>query len=209
MSKKFNTIKEFVEVISQITNDGSMTMSLSSGEVKVPEAKQFPFVQLAKEMTLDEAIEKMPTAIRFELIMLGYEFLIEDLKWVELDGPEDYWPGRMTSGILVKFPEYANKVDWSKLKNTWLTNVISHHPQFFERADLTMINPRSFVDLLRKNPEFANKFDLNRLNTEENAGNWFGLLKDQPQFGKFCNWSLINDYQKKELIKIHPEIEIS
>ena len=160
-------------------------------------------------MTLDEAIKKIPTVIRFELIMLGYDYLIEDLKWTELDGPDDYFIGRMTSGILIRFPEYADKSDWSKLKNLWLTNVLKYHPQFFERADLTVINPRAFADLLRKRPEFANKFDLNRLNTEEHAGNWFGLLKDQPQFGKFCNWSLINEYQKKELLKMHPEIEIS
>jgi len=93
-------------------------MDLKGGVPNVPKEKQFPFIEKAKEMDLEKAIESMPTALRFELIKKGYEFLFNGLRLEELDGPEDYWPRRMTSFIPRKHPEYESKVNWDKLKNT-------------------------------------------------------------------------------------------
>ena len=68
---------------------------------------------------------------------------------------------------------------------------------------------RSFADLIAKQPIHADKFEFNKLNNPENAQFWFRILEKQPQFAKFCDWTLINDYQKKKLTTIHPSIKIN
>lgn len=208
MSKKFNSKEEFVNVIGSITKDGSVIMDLKGGVPDVPKEKQYPFVEQAKEMELYEALDKMPTALRFDLIKLGYTDLLENLNFEELDGVGDYWPGRMTSYILRFFPQYESKVDWSKLKNTWLVQVLVDQPQFFDKADFKKIDVRSSAELISKMPELAVHFDMSNFNTAENSQFWFKILDKQPQFATRCDWSLINDYQKNLLKEKHPNIEI-
>jgi len=209
MKKEFRNKEEFIGVISGITKDGSVIMDLKGGVPNVPKEKQFPFVEKAKEMDLEKAIESMPTALRFELIKEGYEFLFNGLRFEELDGPEDYWPGRMTSYILRRHPEYESKVNWDKLKNTWLVNVIIDQPQFVDKVDFSKIDVRSSADLIAKRPDLALKFNLSSFNTSENSQYWFKILEKQPQFATSCDWSLINDYQKTKLKQIHPNINTS
>ena len=209
MKKEFKDKEDFIGVISGITKDGSVIMDLKGGVPNVPAEKQFPFVEKAKELDLEFAIESMPTALRFELIKEGYEFLIEGLKFEDLDGPEDYWPGRMTSYILINHPEYESKVNWDKLKNTWLVNVIISQPQFIDKVDFSKIDVRSSADLIAKRPELAVKFNLSSFNTIETSQYWFKILEKQPQFATSCDWSLINDYQKSKLKQIHPSIDTS
>jgi len=209
MKKEFKNKEEFIGVISGITKDGSVIMDLKGGVPNVPKEKQFPFVEKAKEMDLEKAIESMPTALRFELIKKGYEFLFNGLRLEELDGTEDYWPRRMTSFIPRKHPEYESKVNWDKLKNTWLVNVIIDQPQFIDKVDFSKIDVRSSADLIAKRPDLALKFNLSSFNTSENSQYWFKILEKQPQFATSCDWSLINDYQKTKLKQIHPNINTS
>jgi len=208
MGKVFKTKDEFIRVISTITNDGSVIMSLTGETPEVPKEKQFAFVEEAIKMDFSACMDQMPTALRFELIKEGYEDLIEGLKFEELDGPDDYWPGRMTSYILRKFPDHESKIDWGKLKNIWLAQVIIDQPQFLEKADLSKLDSRSSAELISKRPELAAHFNLSVFNSPENSQYWFRILEKQPQFAEACDWGLINDYQKKKLKEIHPSLEI-
>lgn len=207
MTEKFKTKEEFIKAISSIAKDGSITFNLKSGISNIPKEKQYAYVEAADKMTLNEAIEHLPTALRFDLIKAGYEYLIDGLKFEELDGADDYWPGRMTSYILRKFPQYESKLDWSKLKNTWLVQVIIDQPQFADKVDFSKIDIRSSAELISKMPEFSKHFDVSKFNTPENAQYWYKILEKQPQFGEHCDWSLISDYQKNKLKEIHPGIK--
>lgn len=115
----------------------------------------------------------------------------------------------MTSYILRNYPEYEPKVNWDKLKNTWLVNVIIDQPQFIDKVDFSKIDVRSSADLIAKRPELALKFNLISFNTIENSQYWFKILEKQPQFATSCDWNLINDYQKSKLKQIHPSIVTS
>lgn len=208
MSKQFETIAEFIDVISNISVDGSVTIDLSGGAQSLPEEKQYPFVKEAQSMDLLTAMKKMPTALRFDLIREGYDYLVDDLMLSELDGPNDYWPGRMTSYLLRKFPELEPKLNWSKLKNTWLAQVLVDQPQFADKVDFSKLDVRSFAELISKRPEFSSHFDFSTLNTKENAQFWYKILEKQPQFAALCDWTFINDYQKLKLKEKHPELHI-
>lgn len=208
MSKKFTSHHDFMQVISSISKDGSVILDLTNGPQPIAAEKQYPYVAVAANLDLDTAIKNLPTALRFDLIKEGYEFLIDELNFSELDGPNDYWIGRMTSYIIRKFPQYEPKTDWSKLKNTWLVQVLIEQPQFSEKVDFSKLDARSFADLLAKRPDYSNKFDFKQLNTTENAQFWFRILEKQPQFAEHCDWSLINDYQKKKLLELHPSLKI-
>jgi hypothetical protein len=208
MSNKFNSKEEFLSLIASIAKDGSVIMDLKGGLPNVPKEKQYPFVQQAMKMELSEALDKMPTALRFDLIKLGYSDLIDNLNFEELDGEGDYWPGRMTSYILRFFPQYEPKADWSKLKNTWLVQVLIDQPQFLSKVDFKKIDVRSSADLISKMPELSVHFDMASFNTVENSQFWYKILEKQPQFASQCDWSLINDYQKNKLKELHSGIEI-
>jgi hypothetical protein len=208
MSKHFTTHNDFMQVISSISKDGSVILDLKNGPQPIAAEKQYPYVAEAANMDLDTAIKNLPTALRFDLIKEGYEFLIDELNFSELDGPNDYWSGRMTSYILRKFPQYEPKIDWSKMKNTWLVQVLIEQPHFSDRIDFSKLDARSFADLLAKSPNYSDKFDLKLLNTAENAQFWFRILEKQPQFATQCDWTLINDYQKKKLLELHPSLKI-
>ncbi len=204
--KTFSTKEEFIDVISGITNDGSVILSLKGGKLDIPKEKQFPYVEIAKDLDLETAISNLPTTLRFELITEGYEFLLDGLKFEELDGPDDYWPGRMTSYILRNFPQYEPHVDWSKLKNNYLVMVLNDQPQFVSKVDFTKINERFLSELIAKKPEYADHVDFNRFNTPENAGFWVVILSKQPQFADKCNWSLISEDDKTILKTKYPDI---
>jgi hypothetical protein len=102
--------------------------------------------------------------------------------------------------------EYESKVNWDKLKNTWLVHVIIDQAQFTNKVDFSKIDVRSSADLIAKRPDLAVKFNLSSFNTIENSQYWFKILEKQPQFARSCDWSLINDYQKTKLMQIHPNI---
>jgi hypothetical protein len=74
MSKDFKNIDEFLNVISKITNDGSVVISFTGEDTDIPIEKQFAYVQEAKSLSLEEAIINLPTALRYALIMDGYEY---------------------------------------------------------------------------------------------------------------------------------------
>lgn len=209
MKKEFNSKDEFIAVISGITKDGSVIMDMKGGVPNVPKEKQFDYVAKAKELSLEDGVANLPTALRFELIKEGYEFLLEGLRFEELDGPSDYWPGRMTSYILRNFPEYEPKVNWDKLKNNFLLMVLLDQPQFINKIDFTKLNERTLSDLIIKKPEYAEYIDFNKLNTPEGSQFWFSILKKQPQFADKCNWSLLNDNQRADLVKLHPDIKVN
>lgn len=209
MKKEFSSKEDFLDVISKIAKDGSVTISLNGDAPKIEKEKQYEYVDIAVNMDLKEAVDNMPTALRFDLIKIGYEGLLGDLKFEELDGPNDYWPGRMTSFILRKYPECEPQIDWHKLKNTWLVQVLIDQPQFENKIDFSKIDIRSSADLIAQKPQYANKFDLTSFNTNENSQYWFKILEKQPQFASICDWGLINDYQKNKLKQIHPNIEVS
>jgi hypothetical protein len=204
--KTFNSKEEFIDVISGITNDGSVIISLKGGKPDIPKEKQFPYVEIAKGYDLEKAISNLPTTLRFELITEGYEFLLEDLKFNELDGLDDYWPGRMTSYILRNFPQYEPHVDWGKLKNNYLVMVLNDQPQFIDKVDFNKINERFLSELIAKKPEYAENIDFNRFNTPENAGFWVGILSKQPQFADKCNWDLISEPDKATILGNQPNI---
>lgn len=210
MSKTFSTIEDFILVASQISLDVSVTINFTTGESNVPIENQFPFLIEAKDLKLDEALAKMPTALRFELIMLEYEFLLDDLKWDELDGANDSGgkSGRMNSQLIIKYPNLADKADWSKIKSVYLANILKFQPQFCDRVDFSKINPIGISDLLQIRPEFESNFDLNILNLPENFSNWFSLIKKQPQFAKYCDWSQFNEYGKKQLLEFNPSLSV-
>lgn len=203
MIKEFKNIEEFISVISKIPNDESI--NLTGNNDNLPEERQFPYVKIASNFILEKAIENLPTNLRYELIMLDYENLLEDLKWDELDINEEFTSGKMNSNLIVKFPHLADKANWSKLKNTSLTHVLRAHPQFADRIDFSLLNPTAFALLLQDRPEFADKFDFNTLNNASEKYNWIALLKAQPQFASKCDWSFIHINKKKELIEIHPQ----
>lgn len=205
--KTFNSKEDFINVISAITIDGSVFISLKGGKPDIPTEKQFPYVKIAKEYDLETAIANLPTTLRFELITEGYEFLLDGLNFNELDSANDYWPGRMTSYILRKFPQYEPKVDWSKLKNNYLVMVLNDQPQFVNKVDFTKINERFLSELIVKKPEYAENIDFNRFNTLENAGLWVGILLKQPQFSDKCNWSLISETDKATILDRQPNIK--
>jgi hypothetical protein len=205
--KTFSTKQEFIDVISGITNDGSVILSLKGGKPDIPKEKQFPYVEIAKDLDLETAISNLPTTLRYELITEGYEFLLDGLKFEELDGPDDYWPGRMTSYILRNFPQYEPLVDWSKLKNNYLVMVLNDQPQFVSKVDFNKINERFLSELIAKKPEYADHIDFNRFNTPENAGFWVAILSKQPQFAVKCNWSLISESDKATLTIKIPSID--
>lgn len=209
MSKKFTSKEDFMIAIKGIAVDGSVLIDLKGGMPKVPKEKQFSYVEEAEKRNLQDAIDNLPTALRFELIKAGYEELLDNLNFSELDQESDYWPGRMTSYLLRKFPHLENKLNWNKLKNMWLAQVLIDQPQFAEKVDFSKIQDvRSFAELISKRPEFSYQFDLSRLNDEKNAQYWFKILEKQPQFSKQCNWDLINDFQKKKLKELHPSLDI-
>jgi hypothetical protein len=207
MAKKIKTKEEFMKAIASIAKDGSVTLNLKSGISNVPKEKQYSYVDEADKMSLNEAIDNLPTALRFDLIKEGFEDLIDGLKFDEIDGPDDYWPGRMSSYILRKFPEHESKIDWNKLNNTWLVHVLIDQPQFTDKADFSKIDIRSSADLISKRPELSKHFDITKFNTPENAQHWYKILEKQPQFANQCDWSLISDYQKNKLKEIHPSIK--
>lgn len=204
MSKQFKSKADFIKVISSIAKDGSVVMDLTGNQPQLPDEKLYPYVKEAVNMELEVAIKNMPTALRFDLIKDGYEYLLSDLKFDELDGPGDYWPGKMTSYLLRKFPEYEPKLDWAKLKNTWLVQVLLDQPQFIDKIDFTKIDPKAFADLLSKRPEYANRFDFSKLNTPETAQFWGKLLEKQPQFIENCDLTLLNEHQKDKLKRLYP-----
>ena len=74
MSKDFKNIDEFLNVISKITNDGSVVISFTGEDIDIPIEKQFAYVQEAKSLSSEEAIINLPTALRYALIMDGYEY---------------------------------------------------------------------------------------------------------------------------------------
>jgi len=207
MAKKFDNIDEFLNVISGITIDGSVMIDLKGSKPKIPKEKQFPYVEEAAKMSLEQAITNLPTALRFELIKEGYEYLIDDLNFEELDDTNDWGKGRMTSYLLRKFPQHESRLDWSKLKKMWLAYVLMDQPQFANKVDFSQMDTKSYSKLISNRPEFAEKFDFSLLNNKENADNWFGILEKNPQFAEKCDWTLINDYQKKKLKELHPSIK--
>jgi hypothetical protein len=203
MIKEFKNIEEFINVISKIPNDERINLTGDNDDL--PEERQFPYVKIASNFTLEKAIENLPTNLRYELIMLGYDSLLDELKWDELDINEEFTSGKMNSNLIVKFPHLVDKANWSKLKSNVLTRVLIAHPQFANRVDFSLIKPENFSFLLRERPEFADKFDFNSLNNANEKHNWFGLLKAQPQFASKCDWSFIHINKKKELIEIYPQ----
>ena len=103
MSKVFNSKEEFINEIKSISIDGSFTLNLGQLNAYVPEAKQYPFVKAANNLSLEEGIANLPTNLRFELIRRGYEYLINELKFEELDAPDAPSPGHMTVTYSNKF----------------------------------------------------------------------------------------------------------
>lgn len=209
MKSYFNSKDEFLEAISGITNDGSVIINMKGDIPDVPKDKQFAFVEEAKKLDLEIAINNLPTTLRFELIKEGYEFLLDELNFDELDHPNDYWPGRMTSYILRKFPHLEPKVDWRKLKNNYLMMVLLDQPQFVSKIDFNKMNENTLADLVKRNPEYSAYIDFNRFNTPDSSFHWISILKKQPQFANKCAWSLISEIQKAELFANNPGLSIS
>lgn len=157
---------------------------------------------------MDTAIKNLPTVLSFELIKEGYEFLLDDLNFDELDGPNDYWPGRMTSYILRNFPHLEPKLDWSKLKNNSLMMVLIDQPQFFSKVDFNKMNENTLRDLIKMKPEYDEYVDFNRFNTPEKSFLWVEILNKQPQFAEKCDWTLLSDDQKSQLLARNPNLAI-
>ncbi len=206
MSKDFKNIAEFLNVISKITNDGSVVISFTGEDIDIPIEKQFAYVQEAKSLSLEEAIINLPTALRYALIMDGYEYLLDNLNWDELDNPTQHWPGHMTSRLLIKFPEMADKADWSKLNNSWISNLLIAHPEFDNRVDFKKITKAdAWVNLLRKKPEYSIKCDFSILNNDAMCDYYWGvLLIQQPQFAESCDWSKLLEETKNKIIAKQP-----
>jgi uncharacterized protein (TIGR02145 family) len=206
MSKVFNFKEEFINEIKSISIDGSFTLNLSQLNAYVPEAKQYPFVKAANNLSLEEGITNLPTNLRFELIRRGYEYLINELKFEELDAPDAPSPGHMTAHILINFPVFESKLNLSKLKGQWMAKAIISRPDIVDRVDLSNLTTYAWVILLAERPEFANQFDFSKLNTSDYAKFWFDILEKQPQFLKYCDVNILNDHQKGQLRWIQKSI---
>ena len=89
---KSTLIEEFINVISKIPNDERINLTGDNDDL--PEERQFPYVKIASSFTLEKAIENLPTNLRYELIMLGYDSLLDELKWEELDINEEFSSGK-------------------------------------------------------------------------------------------------------------------
>ena len=189
MKKTFTNKEEFMLAISGIAKDGSFALSLKDGTKSVDKGKQYPYVEEAENMDLQMGIDNLPTALRFDLIKEGYEDLVLDLKFDELDGPDDYWPGKMTSYIMRKFPEYESKLNWGKLKNTWLVHVILEQPQFIDKVDFSKNKNLmvAAVTIILGTGDFAlqfGDFNLGGIGTATFAAlflNWIFSFADQSE----------------------------
>jgi uncharacterized protein (TIGR02145 family) len=206
MSKLFNTKEEFIAEIKSISIDGSFSLNLSSQNVVIKEEKQYPFVKTAENLSLEEGIANLPTALRFELIAKGYTFLLDELNIDELDEPESQWRGRMTYYFLVNYPELNSKLNLQKLQGTWLSKALIAKPQIINKVDLNKLSPRAWAELIAENPDFGNQFDFSSLNTPQNAMWWFQLLTKQPQFFNKCNLNFIEVNELAQLRWIHSSI---
>ena len=111
--------------------------------------------------------------------------------------------------ILFTHPEFADRVNLSKMNGMDLVTLFYNQPQIFENRNLADLcrwedlHGLFWCKFLSEHPEYAAYCDWNKL-TEDH---WPELLFFQPQFADKCDWSELSDENIEILLQEHQQLE--
>lgn len=105
---------------------------------------------------------------------------------------------------LMRNPLRENQFDWRSMEWRRWRRLLLKHPQFADRMPVAFLRRKLIVaEVLAAHPETISLFDPAQLN--DSPSFFVKLLIRRPMFERYCDFSIFEDYDVKELLRGAPQ----